>query len=89
MSNLEVKMIDIHEWDAEESLDKRREEKEKIKKELEKSVKANQGNVGMIKRMLKTGVTSPQKYKCAASFVWYSVKQDDPQQGEVAYTDKA
>ena len=85
MSNLEVKMIDIHEWDAEESMDKRRDEKEKIRKELEKSVKAIKGNVGMIKRMLKTGVTTPKKYKCSASFVWYSVKQDNPQQGEVAY----
>ena len=42
----------------------------------------------MIKRMLKTGVINPRKYKCAASFVWYSVRQDEPQQGEVAYTDK-
>ena len=38
MANLEVKMIDIHEWDAEESLDKREEEKNKMKKLLEISV---------------------------------------------------
>ena len=88
MSNLEVKMIDIHEWDAEESMDTRRDEKEKMRKELEKSVIANNGNVGMIKRMLKTGVTTPKKYKCSASFIWYSVEQDDPQKGEVAYTDQ-
>ena len=80
-------MIDIHEWDTEESMDKRRDEKEKMRKELEKSVRANKGNVGMIKGMLKTGVTTPKKHKCSASFVWYSIKQDNPQQGEVAYTD--
>ena len=67
MSSLEVEMIDIHEWDTEESIDKRKDEKEKMRKELEKSVRANKGNVGMIKGMLKAGVTNPRKYKCAAS----------------------
>ena len=80
-------MIDIHEWDTEESIDKRKDEKEKMRKELEKSVRANKGNVGMIKGMLKTGVTTLKKYKCSASFVWYSIKQDDPQHNETAYTD--
>ena len=89
MSSLEVKMIDIHEWDTEESMDKRRDEKEKMRKELEKSVRANGGNVGMIKGMLKAGVTDPRKHKCAASFVWHSIKQDDPKSGETAYTSQA
>ena len=42
----------------------------------------------MIKRILKKGVTNPQKYKCSASFVWYSAEQADPRQGEVAYSDE-
>ena len=72
-SQLEVEMVDIHEWDAEESLDKREEEKNKMKKQLDKSVTANKGNLGMVKRVLKQGATYPQKYKSCASFVWYSI----------------
>ena len=88
MSTLEVEMVDIHEWDAEESPDKREEEKKKMKKLLDKSVTANEGNLGMVKRILKQGVTNPQKYKCYASFVWYSIEQADPKPGETAYTEK-
>ena len=74
MSNLEVEMIDIHGWDTEESLEKRKDEKEKMRKELEKSIRAIKGNIGMIKGMLKKGVRGPKKHKCAASYVWYSIK---------------
>ena len=42
----------------------------------------------MVNRVLKKGATYPQKYKCCASFVWYSVEQADPKPGETAYTDK-
>ena len=51
------------------------EEKNKMKVLLEKSVTANKGNLGMLKRFLKKDATSPKKYKCCASFVWYSVEQ--------------
>jgi hypothetical protein len=44
MSTLEVEMVDIHEWEAEESPDKREEEKNKMKKLLDRSVIANKGN---------------------------------------------
>ena len=64
MSTLEVEMVDIHEWKAEESPDNREEEKNKIKELLNISVIANKGNPGMVKRLLKSGVTDPQKYKC-------------------------
>ena len=87
MSTLKVEMIDIHEWDAEESLEKRKDLKEKMGKEIEKSVKANDGNIGMIKGMLKAGVTNSRKHRCAASFVWHSLTQDKPKQNETAYTD--
>ena len=73
--------VEIHEWGAEESLDRREEEKNKMRKLLEKSVTANEGNFGMLKRVLKKGATSPQKYKCCASFVWYSVEQAAPRKG--------
>ena len=46
-------MVDIHEWDAEESPDRREEEKKEMKKLLDKSVTANEGNLGMVKRLLK------------------------------------
>ena len=73
MSTLEVEMVDIHEWEAEESPDKREEEKNKIKKLFDRSVIANKGNPGMVKRLLKSGVTDPQKYKCHASCIIYMV----------------
>ena len=53
MSTLEVEMVDIHEWDAEESPDRREEEKKEIKKMLDRAVIANEGNPGMVKRILK------------------------------------
>ena len=89
MSTLEVEMVDIHEWEAEESPVKRDEERNKIKKLLDRSVIANKGNPGMVKRLLKSGVTDPQKYKCHASFIWYTIDQEPAQPGETAYTDKS
>ena len=89
MSTQEVEMVDIHEWDAEESPDKREEEKSKIKKLLDRSVVANEGNPGMVKRLLKSGVTDPQKYKCHASFISYSIDQVPSKPGETSYKDKS
>ena len=88
MSTQEVKMVDIHEWDDEESPDRREEEKKEIKKLLDREVIANEGNPGMVKRILKHGVTDPQKYKCHASFIWYSVEQMPTQPGQTAYKEK-
>ena len=87
MSTLKVEMIDIHEWDAEESLEKRKVLKENMRIEIEKSVRANDGNPGFIKGMVKAGATDPRKHRCAAAYVWYSVTQDKPNPGEKAYTD--
>ena len=42
MSSLEVKMIDIHEWDTEESIDKRKDEKEKNEERIRKISKSQQ-----------------------------------------------
>ena len=70
-------MIDIHEWDAEESPEKRKALKENMRIEVEKSVRANDGNPGFIKGMLKAGATNSRKYRCAAAYIWYSIKQDD------------
>ena len=64
------------------------EKKNKMKVLLEKSVTAKKGNLGMLKRVLKKDATSPKKYKCCASFVWYSVEQAEPQPGEVEYPTK-
>ena len=49
MSTLKVEMIDIHAWDAEESPEKRKDTREKMRVEIEKSVRANDGNPGFIK----------------------------------------
>ena len=87
MSTLKVEMIDIHEWDAEESLEKRKELKENMRKEIEKSVRANDRKPRFIKGMLKTDVTDSRKHRCAASYVWYSVTQNKPNPSEKAYTD--
>ena len=89
MSTLfDTEMVDIHEWDAEESLEKREKLKEKMNLLLEKSVTANKGNLGMLKRVLNKHATSPKKYKYCASFVWYSVGQATPLPGEVEYVIK-
>ena len=89
MSTLEVEMVDIHEWEAEESPDNREEERKKIKDLLIKSIIANKGNPGMVNRLLKSGVTDPQKHKCHAAFIWYTIEQEPAQPGETAYTDKS
>ena len=87
MSTLKVKMIDIHEWDAEESPDKRKDTREKMRVEIEKSVRANDGNPGFIKGMLKKDTTSSRKHRCEAVYIWYSIKQDVSKPGESPYTD--
>ena len=50
---------------------------------------ANDGNPGMVKRLLKSGVTDPQKYKCHASFIWCSIDQEPSKPGETSYKDKS
>ena len=62
-------MIDIHEWDAEESTDKRKDKREKMIEEIEKSVRANDGNPGFIKGMLKAGATTSRKHRCAEAYI--------------------
>ena len=68
MSMQRVEIVDIHEWDAEESLEKRKEMKEYMRIEIDKSVRANDGNPGFIKGMLKAGATDPRKHRCAAAY---------------------
>ena len=89
MSTLEVEMVDIHEWEAEESPDNREEERKKIKDLLTRSIIANKGNPGMVNRILKTGVTDPQKHKCHAAFIWYTIEQQNTLPEETAYTDQS
>ena len=55
--------------------------------EIEKSVRANDGNPGFIKGMLKKDTTSSRKHRCEAVYIWYSIKQDVSKPGESPYTD--
>ena len=59
-SNLGIERIDLHAWEAEEV--NREDERIKIKELVTKSVIANEGNPGMVNRVVKTGVTDPQKH---------------------------
>ena len=86
-STLNIDIIDIHEWEAEEV--DREDERIKIKGLVTKSVIANEGNPGMVNRVVKTGVTNPQKHKCHAAFIWYTIKQQNTQPGETAYDDES
>ena len=54
---------------------------------VEKSVRANAGNPGFVKGMLKAGATNTRKHRCAAAYIWYSIKQDQTNPGESPYTD--
>ena len=86
-STLDIEIIDIHEWEAEEV--NREDERIKIKGLLTKSVIANKGNPGMVNRALKTGVTNPQKHKCHAAFIWYTIEQQSTLPEETAYEDRS
>ena len=77
----QIQMVDIHEWDTEESAADRKTKKDAMKALLGTSVRANGGNEGMIGRVLRRGARDPQKYKCNGSYVWYSVDQDPPPAG--------
>ena len=81
-------MIDVHEWDAEESTDNRKEKRDEMIEKVERSVRANNGNQVYVKGMLKAGATDTRKHRCAAAYIWYSIKQD-PKTGESPYTDLA
>ena len=43
----------------------------------------------MVNRAVKTGVTDPQKHKCHAAFIWYTIKQQITMSGETAYEDES
>ena len=86
-STLHIDIIDIHAWEAEEV--NREDERIKMKELLTKSVIANEGNPGMVNRAVKTGVTDPQKHKCHAAFIWYTIKQQITMPGETAYEDES
>ena len=80
--------VDIHEWDAEESANKRKESRDQMIPKVERSVRANGGNPGFVKGMLRAGANiNTKKYRCAAAYIWYSIKQDQANPGETAYTD--
>ena len=54
---------------------------------VEKSVRANAGNPGFVKGMLKAGATNTRKHRCAAAYLWDSIKHDQTNPGENPYTD--
>ena len=56
-STLDIEMIDIHAWEAEET--NREDEKNKIKELLTRSVIANEGSPGMVNRAVRAGSANP------------------------------
>ena len=70
MSAQRAEMIDVHEWDAEESKDNRTKKREEMIQMIEKSVRANNGNKAYVKGMLKAGATEAKKHRCAAAYIW-------------------
>ena len=42
----------------------------------------------MVNRILKTGVTNPQKHKGHAAFIWYTIEQQSTLPEETAYEDQ-
>ena len=75
--DMEATMVDVYEWDHEETTTQRDIEKKKMFGMIEASVIANKGNVGMIKKMLRKNAKDPRNYKCHSSFFWFSMGQDD------------
>ena len=88
MSRQRAEMIDVHEWEAEESNDDRKTKRDLMVTKLERSAEMNDGNKVYVRGMLKKGATDTKKHRCAGAYIWYSVKQD-PQTGENPYTDQS
>ena len=88
MSTQKAEMIDVHEWDAEESKNNRELKREEMIKKIETSVEANDGNKVYVRGMLKKGATDTKKHRCAGAYIWYSCCQN-PQTGETPYTDES
>ena len=86
-SSLDIEIMDIHAWEAEEI--NREGERIKVKELLTKSVIANGGSPGMVNRAVRIGVTDPKKYKCHAALIWYTIKQQLIQEGKTAYEDES
>ena len=84
--DLEAKVVDVYEWDHEESTIQRDLEKKKMIAMIGTSVIANKGNVGMVKKMLRKGATDSKNYKCHSSFLCFSMGQDDKKQGVTPLT---
>ena len=43
--------------------------REKMIEKVDKSVRANAGNPGFVKGMLKAGATTTRKHRCAAAYI--------------------
>jgi len=69
-------MIDVHEWEAEESKEDRKTKRDLIVTKVERSAEKNEGNKVYVRGTLKAGATDTKKHKCAGAFVWYSVRQN-------------
>ena len=78
-------MVDIHEWDHEESTVEREKLKMAMTEMIKTSVTANKGSIVMVKRVLRKDATIPKFHKCYASFIWYSVGQMPAKVGETNY----
>ena len=84
MSTQKAEMIDVHEWEAEESNGDRKTKRDLMVTKVERSAEQNEGNKVYVRGMLKTRATDTKKHKCAGAYVWYSVRQD-PQTDDKFY----
>ena len=75
-------MVDVYEWDHEESTTQRENGK---KKSLEMIGASNKGNVGMVKQILRKDAREKRQHRCYGAIFWFSMKQDRAQ-NTVPYT---
>ena len=89
MSAEKAEMIDVHEWEAEESKEDRKTKRDLMITKVERSAEKNGGNKVYVRGMLKAGATETRKHRCAGAHVWYSIWQDPLEDGANLWEDQS
>ena len=89
MSAEKAEMIDVHEWEAEESKEDRKTIRDLMITKLERSAENNGGNKVYVRGMLKKGATETRKRRCNGAYVWYSIWQDPLEDNTNFFSDES
>ena len=89
MSAEKAEMIDVHEWEAEESKEDRKTKRDLMITKVERSAEKNGGNKVYVRGMLKTGATETRKRRCNGAYVWYSIRQDPLEDNANFFSDES